>query len=197
VRVCRALGTILPGLTTTAVLQRPYAPGQHGAARKGKPSDFKIRLIEKQKARYHFGILEKQFRRYVTSASKLKGPAGANLILLLESRLDNLVWRIGVARTIVQARQLVVHGHIFVNGKRVDRPSFHVKAGSTIALSERSKTKPFFNAAIEESISRSRPAWLEWDASKAIGRLVSPPDRADLPVDLHENAIIEFYSQKL
>lgn len=197
VKVCRALGTILPGLTTTAVLARPYAPGQHGAARKGKPSDFKIRLIEKQKARYHFGILEKQFRRYVTSASKLKGPAGANLILLLESRLDNLVWRIGIARTIVQARQLVVHGHIFVNGKRVDRPSFHVKAGSTIALSERSKTKPFFNAAIEESTSRSRPAWLEWDPSKAAGRLVSPPDRADLPVELHENAIIEFYSQKL
>jgi small subunit ribosomal protein S4 len=197
VKVCRTLGTVLPGLTTIATLDRPYPPGEHGQNRKGKPSGFKTRLMEKQKARFHFGILEKQFRRYVTRASAMKGPAGANLLLLLESRLDNLVWRLGVARTIVQARQMVVHGHILVNGKRVDRPSYHVKPGSLISFSERAKGKPFFSGAMEESTTRSRPGWLEWDPSKSTGRLVTAPDRADLPLELHENSIIEFYSQKL
>ncbi|HMV67678.1 MAG TPA: 30S ribosomal protein S4 [Myxococcota bacterium] len=196
-KVCRTLGTILPGLTSASVLNRQYPPGEHGAGRKGKPSDFKIRLIEKQKARFHFGIQEKQFRRYVTRASRMKGATGRNLLILLESRLDNLIWRLGLARTIVSARQMVVHGHIFVDGRRVDRPSFHVAPGQVITASERAKGKPFFQSAIEESATRTRPGWLEWDPGKATGKLLGPPDRADLPIDLNENAIIEFYSQKL
>ena len=194
---CRAVGTVLPGLTTAATLVRPFPPGQHGTRRRSKPSDFKIRLVEKQKARFHYGILEKQFQRYVRKASRMKGPSGENLILLLESRLDNLVWRLGLARTIPQARQLVVHGHIAVNGARVDRPSFHVKPGTTIAVRERSKNKPFVQALIEGSATVVRPGWLELDPAKAEGKLTSAPDRLDVPLEINEAAIIEFYSQKL
>ena len=103
---CRAVGTVLPGLTTVATLDRPFPPGQHGARRRGKPSDFKIRLVEKQKARWHFGLVEKQFQRYVREASRRKGPSGLNLVQLLQSRLDNIVWRLGLAATIPAARQL-------------------------------------------------------------------------------------------
>jgi small subunit ribosomal protein S4 len=196
-KVCRQLGTVLPGITNVAVLKRPYPPGQHGANRRNKPSDFKIRLMEKQKARFHFGILERQFQSYVRKASRLTGPSGSNLVRLLESRLDNLVWRLGLARTIIGARQLVVHGHILVDGRRVDRPSFHVSPGSEIGVREQSRVKPYFKVAQEESLSRSRPTWLDWDAAKWTGKLITAPERSDLPFELHENAIIEFYSQKL
>ena len=118
------MGTVLPGLTTAVTLNRPFPPGEHGTKRRSKPSDFKIRLMEKQKARWHYGILEKQFQRYVREASRMKGASGTNLVHLLETRLDSLVWRMGLARTITQARQLVVHGHVNVDQKRVDRPSF-------------------------------------------------------------------------
>ncbi len=194
---CRAVGTVLPGLTTAVSLDRPFPPGEHGTKRKSKPSDYKIRLLEKQKARWHYGILEKQFQRYVREASRLKGASGQNLIGLLESRLDNLVWRLGIARTIPQARQIIVHRHIEVNGKRVDRPSFHVKPGMTIGIREKSKTTPFIQGLLEASAAYSRPSWLEFDPAKAEGRLASTPERSDLPFDLNEAAIIEFYSQKL
>lgn len=194
---CRAVGTILPGLTTAADLTRPYPPGVHGNARRSKPSDFKVRLQEKQKARWHFGILEKQFQRYVRRASRMKGAAGLNLVLVLQSRLDNIIWRMGLARTIPAARQMVVHGHILVNGHRVDRPSFHVTAGADIAIREKSKTKPFIQAALENAATRRAPSWIEFDPAKIEGKLISTPERADLPFELNENAIIEFYSQKL
>jgi small subunit ribosomal protein S4 len=188
---CRSVGTVLPGLTTVGTLDRPFPPGEHGTKRKAKPSDFKVRLIEKQKARWHYGVLEKQFVNYVREAS------GSNLIHLLESRLDNLVWRMGLGRTIVQARQLVNHGHVLVNGKRVDRPSFHVKAGSEIGLRERSRAKPFVAGILEQTSTMPKPSWLEFDPAKAAGKLVMAPERSDLPFELNENAIIEFYSQQL
>ncbi|TNE90734.1 MAG: 30S ribosomal protein S4 [Deltaproteobacteria bacterium] len=194
---CRAVGTVLPGLTTAATLERPFPPGQHGARRRGKPSDFKVRLVEKQKARWHFGLLEKQFQRYVREASRRKGPSGLNLVQLLQSRLDNIVWRMGFAPTIPAARQLVVHGHIMVNGHRVDRPSFNVTAGAEISIREKSKSKPFVQAAIERSASMPRPSWIEFDPAKAAGKLITAPERGDLPFELNEQAIIEFYSQKL
>ncbi len=194
---CRYVGTVLPGITTTPTLERPFPPGEHGTRRRPKPSDFKVRLIEKQKARFHFGILEKQFQRYVVRASRMKGASGRNLVLLLQSRLDNIVWRLGLARTITQARQLVVHGHVQVNGRRVDRPSFHVKPGSTISVKERSRTKAFMQELIEESASLPKPSWLEFDPAKATGSLITAPERSDLPFELNESAIIEFYSQKL
>lgn len=194
---CRTVGTVLPGLTTAATLNRPFPPGEHGTKRKSKPSDYKIRLVEKQKARWHYGIMEAQFQRYVREASRLKGPSGHNLVLLLESRLDNLVWRLGLGRTISHARQLVVHGHVLVDGKRVDRPSFHVTAGASISIRERSRAKPFVAEMLEHSMTVPRPSWLEFDPAKATGKLLLAPERSDVPFDFNENAIIEFYSQKL
>lgn len=194
---CRAVGAVLPGLTTAPTLDRPFPPGEHGTRRRSKPSDYKIRLIEKQKARWHYGILEKQFQRYVKRASKMRGNAAENLMLLLESRLDNLVWRMGLARTIPAARQLIVHGHIQVNGHRVDRPSFMVSAGDEIAVLEKSRQKSFITQTVEQSAGLPRPSWLEFDPAKTTGKLTATPDRHDLPFELNENAIIEFYSQKL
>lgn len=194
---CRAVGTVLPGLTTVATLDRPFPPGEHGTRRRSKPSDYKVRLQEKQKARWHYGILEKQFQRYVKRASQMKGPSGLNLVQLLESRLDNLVWRLGLARTIPAARQLVVHGHVLVNGKRVDRPSYHVKPGDEISIKERTRNKAVITEVLEATAGLPRPAWLEFDPAKATGKLVTAPERSDLPFELNEAAIIEFYSQKL
>ena len=107
------------------------------------------------------------------------------------------MWRLGLARTIPQARQVVVHGHVTINGRRVDRPSYHVPPGAEISIRERSRSKPFMTEILEQSASVPRPAWLEFDPAKATGKLTATPDRADLPFELHENAIIEFYSQKL
>ena len=136
VKICRALGVMLPGLTNKEVT-RQYPPGQHGSQRRSKPSDYKIRLQEKQKLRYHFGLLENQFRGYMSEAARRKGPTGSNLVNILESRLDNVVWRLGFAPTIPAARQMVVHRHIEINGKRVDRPSYQVKVGDIISIKEK------------------------------------------------------------
>lgn len=194
---CRSLGVILPGLTNEATLERPFPPGQHGARRRSKVSDYKLRLNEKQKLRVHFGVLEKQFRRYVAEASRLQGPSGRNLIRLLESRLDNVVWRMGLAPTIPAARQLVVHGHIAVDGKRVDRPSYSVTQGQLVTVHESSRTKPFIQVALEQSLSRVRPNYLEFDPAKAMARMVTPPEAEDLPFEVNTQAVIEFYSQQL
>ena len=196
-KVCRALGTVLPGLTTAATLDRPYPPGEHGGSRRGKLSDYRIRLVEKQKMRFHYGVNEKQFKRYVAEATRRKGPTGKNLIAMLESRLDNLVWRIGLAPTIPAARQMVVHGHILVNGKRVDRPSYQVKAGNELSIRVKSKEKPFIQERLEQSASRVRPSFLEFDPATAAGKLVIAPDPNEIPVEVNTQAVIEFYSQQL
>ena len=181
---CRTVGTALPGLTTAPTLNRPFPPGEHGTKRRSKPSDYKIRLVEKQKARWHYGILEAQFQRYVREASRMRGASGQNLVFLLESRLDSLVWRLGLARTITHARQLVVHGHILVDGGRVDRPSFHVRAGSGIAVRERSRAKPFVaknpravRYVAQAVLARVRPGEGRGQAADA-ARAVGPPVRA-------------------
>ena len=196
-KVCRSLGVILPGLTTQSTLERPYPPGEHGARRQKKRSDYKNRLREKQKLRFHFGVLERQFQRYVIRAARLKGPTGRNLITLLESRLDNVVWRLGLAATIPAARQMVVHGHIFVNGKRVDRPSCAIKVGDEISISTKSAKKPFIQQALEASATRVRPQFLEFDPAKGIGKMATVPSREDLPFEVDTQAVVEFYSQKL
>lgn len=197
IKVCRSLGAVLPGLTNSPTLDRPYPPGQHGMRRRGKTSDYKLRMVEKQKLRMHFGVLEAQFRRYVVEATRRKGPSGRNLITDLESRLDNIVWRLGLAPTIPAARQMVVHGHILVDGHRVDRPSFAVKSGQEIALSARSLTKPFIQQALEASTSRVRPSYLELDPAKATGKMISVPQAEDLPFEVNTQAVIEFYSQQI
>ena len=199
VKVCRALGTALPGLTNVTTLDRPYPPGEHAGRRRGKPSDYKIRLAEKQKLRFHYGVAEKQFKRYVAEATRREGPTGQNLIVMLESRLDNLIWRIGLAPTIPAARQMVVHGHILVNGSRVDRPSYQVQAGSEISIRTKSKDKPFIQERLEQSASRTRPSFLDFDPAQGTGKLVISPDPAEIPHGLEVNtqAVIEFYSQQL
>ena len=194
---CRRVGVVLPGLTTVATLDRATPPGQHGARRKGKSSDFRDRLLEKQKLRWHFGILEKQFRKYVTEATRRKGPSGRILISMLESRLDNVVWRLGLAASIPAARQLVVHGHITVNGKRVDRPSFSVAVGAPVGVHEKSRAKPFVVAALEQGATRIRPGYLDFDPATATGKIVTEPQREDLPFDCDPQKIVEFYSQKI
>lgn len=194
---CRALGVILPGLTTKATLDRPFPPGQHGMRRRGKTSDYKLRLIEKQKLRYHFGILEKQFTRYVGEASRLRGPTDRNLLRLLECRLDNIVWRMGLAPTIPAARQLVVHGHIHVDGKRVDRPSFQVKVGQEVSVREKSRSKAFIQEYIERGATQLRPGFLEFDPAKATGKLMALPEAEELPLEANAQAVVEYYSQKL
>ena len=197
IKVCRALGAVLPGLTTASTLDRPYPPGQHGLRRRRKDSDYKERLREKQKLRFHYGVLEKQFTRYVSAAARRKGPTGSNLVLALESRLDNIVWRMGLAPTIPAARQLVVHRHVLVDGKRVDRPSYSVQPGQTVGIREKSRSKAFIQEALETSTSRVLPAFLEFDPAKATGRMVVPPTHNDVPFDVNTQAVIEFYSQKL
>ena len=197
VKVCRTLGMILPGLTTEATLKRATPPGQHGAKRRNKQSDYKVRMLEKQKLRFHFGVLEKQFRRYVAEASRLRGPTGRNLARLLESRLDNVIWRLGLAATIPAARQMVVHGHIKVDGRRVDRASFQVRSGSEIVICEASRAKPFIAAALELSTTRVRPQYLEFDPAKAAGRMITAPELEDLPFEVNTQAVVEFYSQQL
>jgi small subunit ribosomal protein S4 len=196
-KVCRRLGVVLPGLTTDATLERPYPPGEHGMRRRGKVKDYQIRLAEKQKLRFHFGVMERQFKRYVTRAARLKGPTGANLISLLESRLDNVVWRIGLAPTIPAARQLVVHGHIMVDGKRVDRPSFQVTNGTEISVREKSRSKTFIQENIDRSTTQIRPAYLDFDPAKFTGKMISSPVKEDLPFEVNTQAVVEFYSQQL
>lgn len=197
IKVCRALGTILPGMTTESALQRPFRPGQHGGNRAGKASDYKERLMEKQKLRFHFGILEKKFKRYVSEATRQKGATGSNLIRLLESRLDNVVWRLGLAATIPAARQLVVHGHILVNGSRVDRPSYHVSVNTEITIKKKTLSKSFMQDALENSASRVRPPYLTFDVAEAKGVMTTQPNREDLPFEIDLQKIIEFYSQQL
>jgi small subunit ribosomal protein S4 len=197
VKKCRAVGTVLPGLTNKPALDRPFPPGQHGARRRGKTSDFKLRLLEKQKLRLHFGVLEKQFKRYMAEAARRRGPTGDNLVNLLESRLDNVVWRLGLAQTIPAARQMVVHGHVLVDGKRVDRPSFQVKVGNEVGIREKSKPKPFVQEALGLSASRVRPPYLEFDPAKAVGKMTVPPSSLDLPLEVNVQAVIEYYSQQL
>lgn len=197
IKVCRALGTVLPGLTTASTLLRPYPPGAAGQRRRARASDYKERLQEKQKLRYHFGILEKQFKRYVAEAARRKGPTGQNLLSLLESRLDNVVWRLGLAPTIPAARQMVVHGHILVNGKRVDRPSYSISVGDEIGVHAKSLPKPFIQDALAASASRVRPDYLEFDPAKAAGKMVTRPEAADIPFDVNTQAVIEYYSQQL
>jgi len=196
VKICRALGVMLPGLTNSEVT-RQYPPGQHGMRRRSKPSDYKVRLQEKQKLRYHFGVLENQFRRYMAEAARRNGPTGSNLINLLESRLDNVVWRLGFAPTIPAARQMVVHRHIEVNGSRVDRPSFQVKLGDVISIREKSKSKPWIQENLERATHRVTPEYLENDLGAANGKVIGSPSHGDLPFACDLQQVVEYYSQML
>lgn len=174
-------------------LKRAYAPGQHGQDKRRKLSEYGIQLQEKQKVRILYGLNEKQFRKVFDRASKMKGIAGENLLVLLESRLDNLVYRLGMARTRRSARQIVNHGHILVNGKKVDIPSYTCKVGDIISVKENSMNHPAILESIEDK--RTVPAFLEMDAKKLSGKYVRIPERSELNSEINEQLIVEFYNR--
>ena len=175
------------------IAKRPYGPGQHGKDRKRKPSNYAIQLNEKQKARFMYGISEKQFKKLVNDSAKMKGVHGENLLILLESRLDNIVYRIGFATTRRGARQLVNHGHITVNGKKVDIPSYRVKPGDVIAIKENSSDHKGIEIALANKAKR--PDFINYDETKRIGTYVRYPERSELNADINESLIVEFYSR--
>ncbi len=170
------------------------APGQHGA-RKARLSDYGSQLREKQKVRRMYGILERQFRNYYKEASRLKGNTGENLLVLLEGRLDNVVYRMGFAATRAEARQLVSHKAIVVNGRVVNIPSFQVSVEDVVAVREKSKKQARIKASLELAEQREKPTWLEVDAAKMEGVFKRTPERSDLSADINEHLIVELYSK--
>ena len=175
------------------IAKRPYGPGQHGADRRGKLSDYGVQLKEKQKVRFMYGLNEKQFRKTFNEAGKMKGIHGDNFLRLLESRLDNLVYRIGFANTRRAARQLVNHGHILVDGKKVDIPSFRVKVGSTISLKDNTKEHKSVKDALEHVTTRVE--YLDFDKNNLCAKYVRYPERNELNADINEALIVEFYNR--
>ena len=170
------------------------APGQHGA-RRGRLSDYGVQLREKQKVRRIYGILERQFRSYYAEAARRKGATGENLLRLLESRLDNVVYRMGFGSTRAEARQIVSHGAITINGKSVNIPSYQVAVGDVVAVKEGAKNQLRIKAALELAGQRSKSEWLEVDAAKMQGTFKQVPDRAELYADINESLIVELYSK--
>ena len=175
------------------IAKRPYGPGQHGKDRKRKPSNYSIQLTEKQKVRFMYGVSEKQFKKLVNDSAKMKGVHGENLLILLESRLDNLVYRAGFATTRRGARQLVNHGHITVNGKKVDIPSYRVKPGDVIAIKENSADHKGIEIALANKIKRVD--FINYDEAKRTATYVRYPERSELNADINESLIVEFYSR--
>lgn len=179
--------------TGRELLKKPYGPGQHGKDRKSKLSNYGVQLLEKQKIRFTYGLSEKQLKKTFEAAGKLKGIHGENFLKVLESRLDNVVFRMGLANTRNGARQLVNHGHITVNGKKVDIPSYQVKPGDMIAV----KDKALENKAIKEALSRVvKPVeYVTFDKDKLEGIYVRYPERSELNADINESLVVEFYSK--
>jgi len=177
-----------------AIDRRGYAPGQHGQMRR-KLSEYGIQLREKQKAKRIYGVLEQQFKIYFEEASRQKGVTGENLLRLLECRLDNVVYRLGFAKSRAQARQLVRHGHFEVNGKKVDIPSYQVKPGDVISVAEDAKNHLRIKASAESQQQRGFAPWLDVDVSKLQGVFKQRPERSDLPAEIQEQLVVELYSK--
>ncbi len=178
--------------------RRSYPPGQHGrelAFRRRKPSDYSVQLREKQKARRIYGVLERQFRRYFAEAERLPGLAGENLLILLERRLDNVVYRMGLADSRAQARQLVQHGHITVNGRKTNIPSYTVRINDVIAVRPESRRRKYFKERRELMGKREVPTWLSVDNERMEGRIVAFPTRQEIDTPVQEQLIVEFYSR--
>ena len=173
--------------------KRAYGPGQHGADHKKKPSNYNVQLTEKQKARFMYQISEKQFKKLVEESGKMKGVHGENLLFLLESRLDNLVYRTGFATTRRAARQLVNHGHVTVNGKKVDIPSYRVKIGDIISLKEDDKNLKVVAESLEKTTKRVD--YISYNENKKEATFIRKPERSELNADINEALIVEFYSR--
>jgi len=191
-KLSRRLGISLSG-TGKEIEKRPYAPGQHGPTQRKKLSEYGLQLQEKQKLRHMYGMTERQFHNVFVKAGKMAGVHGENFMILLETRLDNLVYRLGLARTRRGARQLVNHGHVLVDGKRVDIPSFSVKPGQSITLREKSINNTSVVEAIE--VSAFVPEYLTFDADTKVGTFNRLPERSELSSEINEAYIVEFYSR--
>lgn len=177
-----------------ALQKKNYAPGMHGKGKKRKQSEYAVQLAEKQKAKYIYGVLERQFANTFDKASRKKGVTGEVLLQMLESRLDNTVYRLGIAPTRRAARQLVVHKHIVVNGDVVNIPSFFLRPGDVVAVRERSKSLETITNSL--SIQGAKKYnWLEWDGSEMVGKLINLPPRQDIPENINEQLIVELYSK--
>lgn len=177
-----------------SVTRRAYAPGQHGQGRK-KVSEYGVQLREKQKARRYYGVLEAQFAGYYEAAARMPGMTGENLLRILESRLDNVVYRLGLASSRAEARQLVVHGHYNVNGKRVDIPSYQVKVGDVVAVNEKTRGSDKMKAIVETCGARPVPAWLDMNKDALEAKVTRLPNREDIDIDIQELLIVEYYSK--
>ncbi|MDT2523651.1 30S ribosomal protein S4 [Enterococcus raffinosus] len=189
----RRLGISLSG-TGKELARRPYAPGQHGPNSRGKKSEYGLQLAEKQKLRFIYGLNERQFRNLFLSASKIKeGKHGVNFMILLERRLDNVVYRLGLASTRRQARQLVNHGHVTVDGKRVDIPSYEVEVGQVIGIREKSKNMVTVKEAVESAVGR--PAFVSFDDEKLEGSFSRLPERDEINPEIDESLVVEYYNK--
>ena len=198
-KVLRRFGVALPGLTRKDHERRPYPPGQHGqsTSRRRKVSEFRRLLDEKQKVRFNYGVTETQLRRYLARAHRMPGKTGENLLALLERRLDNAVFRLGLAPTIPAARQLVSHGHVRVHGARVDRAGYQVSPGDAIALPPgRVRERPSVVASVEHGPQVRLPSYLALDPDdRFAGRVIATPARGDVPFPVVDSAIVEFYAR--
>ena len=192
-RIARKFGEAIFG-PDKVLAKKNYPPGQHGQGRRKKTSEYGIQLREKQKAKYTYGVLEKQFRNMYEKAQRIKGVTGEVLLQLLEARLDNLVFRLGFAPTRSGARQLVSHKHITVDGKVVNIASYHTRPGQVIAVREKDKSMEVINAALN-GFNHSKYPWIEWNAASMSGTYLHIPEREDIPENIKEQLIVELYSK--
>ena len=192
-RIARRFGEAIFG-PDKVLDKRNYAPGQHGVNRRKKTSEYGTQLAEKQKAKYTYGVLERQFRLLFAKASRIKGITGEILLQLLESRLDNIVYRLGIAPTRAAARQLVSHRHITVDGKVVNIPSYEVKPGQVVAVREKAKSLEVIAASLD-GFNHSKYSWLEWNEAEKAGKYLNIPQREDIPENIKEQLIVELYSK--
>ena len=192
-RIARRFGEAIFG-PDKVLDRRNYAPGQHGVNRRKKMSEYGTQLAEKQKAKYTYGVLERQFRLLFAQASRIKGITGEILLQLLESRLDNIVYRLGIAPTRAAARQLVSHCHITVDGKVVNIPSYDVKPGQVVAVREKSKSLEVIATSLD-GFNHSKYSWLEWNEAEKAGKYLNIPQREDIPENIKEQLIVELYSK--
>ncbi|HIU56170.1 MAG TPA: 30S ribosomal protein S4 [Candidatus Gallibacteroides avistercoris] len=192
-RIARKFGEAIFG-PDKVLTKKNYPPGQHGVNRRKKTSEYGIQLREKQKAKYTYGVLERQFRNLFEKASRTKGIKGEVLLQLLEARLDNVVFRMGIAPSRPAARQLVLHRHIVVDGKVVNIPSFSVKPGQIVGVREKSKSLEVIGDSLS-GFNHSKYPWIEWDQNSLSGKFLHLPERADIPENIKEQLIVELYSK--
>jgi len=191
-KLCRTVGQALCGSAKCPSHKRPYPPGQHGPTKRSKMSEYGVQLQEKQKLKFIYGVLEKQFRGYFEVAARQKGITGENLLRILNSRLDYLVFQAGFAPTLASARQLVNHGHILVNGNKVDIASFQVRPGNVISLREKSRDVALIKETVEVA---TRPAYLDFNADALSATYTRYPSREEMPQNVQESQIVELYSR--